>query len=117
MEVTVMTWIVALLGLVLDPHGLAFFPVAWADESESESWFDIGREYTEQWHHQAQIRNAVGAPALLNRQWLHPVLGLSMNAFRRAFKNVQAEPDTALVIQVTGDAGNAGRLGDEAVVL
>ncbi len=89
----------------LDPHGSAFFSVAWADESESENWFDIGREYTEQWHHQAQIRDAVGAPALFDRQLLHPVLELSMKAFHRTLKNVQAKPDTALAIQVTGDAG------------
>jgi uncharacterized protein (TIGR03083 family) len=89
----------------LDPHGPAFFPVAWADQATSENWFDIGREYTEQWHHQAQIRDAVGAPLLLDREWLHPVLELSMQAFCRAFKDVSAAPGTALVVQVTGDAG------------
>lgn len=89
----------------LDPHGPAFFPVAWADESQSENWFDIGREYTEWWHHQAQIRDAVGASALAGRKWLHPVLELSMKAFSRAFKEVPAEPDTALVLEVAGDAG------------
>jgi uncharacterized protein (TIGR03083 family) len=89
----------------LDPHGPAFFPVAWADESESENWFDIGREYTEWWHHQVQIRDAVGAPALADREWLHPVLELSMKAFCRTFKDAHAVPETAFVIHVTGDAG------------
>jgi uncharacterized protein (TIGR03083 family) len=89
----------------LDPHEPAIFPVAWADEAESENWFDIGREYTEWWHHQAQIRQAVGAPALTDRKWLHPVLELSMKAFCRTFKNVRAKPDTALTIHVTGSSG------------
>lgn len=90
----------------LDPHGPAFFPVAWADESESENWFDVGREYTEEWHHQAQIRDAVGAPALAGREWLHPVLELSLQAVRRAFRDVRVAPGTALAIHVTGEAGD-----------
>ena len=39
----------------------AAFPVSWAGESTSAHWFDVAREYTERWHHQAQIRLAVGA--------------------------------------------------------
>jgi len=89
----------------LDPHGPAFFPVSWANESKSENWFDIGREYTEGWHHQAQIRDAVGAPALYEREWLNPVLELSMKAFGQAFKDLPAAPETALVFQVSGDGG------------
>ena len=46
----------------LDPHAPALFNVAWAGEQTSPNWFDIGREYTERWHHQQQIREAVGAP-------------------------------------------------------
>lgn len=89
----------------LDPHGPAFFPVAWAGESTSENWFDIGREYTEWWHHQAQIREAVGAPPLFEREWMYPVLELSMKAFGRAFKDMQVEPETSLVFEISGDAG------------
>jgi uncharacterized protein (TIGR03083 family) len=94
------------LFLSLDPRGPALFSVAWADESESENWFDIGREYTEWWHHQAQIREVVGAPVLSSRKWLHPVLALSMKAFCRAFKDLRVAPGTAFVLQVTGDAGD-----------
>jgi hypothetical protein len=60
----------------------AFSPVAWAGESESQNWMDIGREYTEWWHHQMQIRDAVGAPLLLERKWLAPLLDLSVRAIR-----------------------------------
>ena len=41
----------------------ALFPVSWAGEEASAGWFDIGREFTELWHHQAQIRLAVDADA------------------------------------------------------
>jgi len=90
----------------LDPTAPGFLSVAWADENESANWFDVGREYTEQWHHQAQIRDAVGAPALVGREWLHPVLELSLRAFRRGFKDVRAAPGSSLVVHVTGEAGD-----------
>lgn len=44
----------------LDPLGQAFFPVAWAGEESSLNWFDVGREYTEKWHHTQQIFLATG---------------------------------------------------------
>lgn len=64
-------------------HARAPISVAWAGESESENWFDIGREYTEWWHHQMQIRDAVGAPLLLlEPKWLEPLLEISARVFR-----------------------------------
>jgi len=33
----------------------ALFPVSWAGEQASAGWFDVGREFTELWHHQQQI--------------------------------------------------------------
>jgi len=88
------------------PHGRADFPVAWADEQQSEVWMDTGREYTERWHHQMQVRDAVGAPPLLLlRRWLYPLLDLSVRALRRAYKDVAASQGTAVVFTVTGDAG------------
>lgn len=36
----------------------ALFPVSWAGQDASPGWFDIGREFTEQWHHQSQIRES-----------------------------------------------------------
>lgn len=63
-------------------HERAPIAVAWAGESQSENWFDIGREYTEWWHHQMQIRDAVGAPLLLEPRWLEPLLEISVRVFR-----------------------------------
>lgn len=94
----------------LDPHGLAFWPVAWAGESRSEHWFDVGREYTERWHHQAQIRVAVGAPALNERPWLQPVLELSLKACARAFDGVDARAGRALRLEIEGAAGGTWSL-------
>ena len=42
----------------------ARFPVSWAGPAGSRAGLDIGREFTEVWHHGAQIRDAVGAGAL-----------------------------------------------------
>ena len=58
---------VAELFASLPPDGPAHFPVAWAGEERSANWMDTGREYTEKWHHQAQIREAVGAPSACTR--------------------------------------------------
>lgn len=94
----------------LPPHGASLFPVAWAGERESENWLDTGREYTERWHHQMQIRDAVGAPLLLERRWLHPLLDLSFRAVPYAYRAADAPAGTSLVVRVTGDAGGAWSL-------
>jgi uncharacterized protein (TIGR03083 family) len=89
----------------LDPHAPALFPVAWAGESESKNWMDTGREYTERWHHQMQIRDAVGAPPrLLEREWLEPLLDFSLRALPRAYATVEAPVGTAILLQVGEDA-------------
>ena len=91
----------------LPPHAEALYPVAWAGEDRSENWMDTGREYTERWHHQMQIRDAVGAPGLLQREWLHPVLDLSVRALPRAYTGVHAEAGTAVVLQVDAEGESA----------
>jgi hypothetical protein len=98
----------------LPPHGEALFPVAWAGEDVSENWMDISRDYTEKWHHQAQIRDAVGAAPLASRRWLHPVLALSMFALPHAFRRTEAPEGAALVISIDGEAGGLWSLVREA---
>jgi uncharacterized protein (TIGR03083 family) len=105
---------VAELFASLPPDGPAHFPVAWAGEERSANWMDTGREYTEKWHHQAQIREAVGAPGLNSRRWLGPVLELSMYALPHAFRNVQAARGSALTVLIDGDAGGAWHICMEA---
>jgi uncharacterized protein (TIGR03083 family) len=89
----------------LDPTAPALFPVDWAGDRVSPNWFDLAREYTEQWHHQEQIRDATGAPPLTARKWLHPVLDTSVRALPHAYRKIEAAPDTAVVFEITGEAG------------
>lgn len=89
----------------LDPEGPAAFPVAWAGETESKNWFDIAREYTERWHHQQQIREAVGAPGLIARRWLHPVLDTFLRALPHSYRDTAAPMGTQVAVSITGDAG------------
>jgi hypothetical protein len=85
----------------LPPHGEALYPVAWAGEERSENWMDIGREYTERWHHQMQIRDAVDAPGvLLDWEWLRPLLHLSVRALPRAYADVDTPEGTAITFHV-----------------
>ena len=95
----------------LPPHGPAFFPVAWAGEDRSEHWMDVGREYTERWHHQIQIRDAVRAAhpdasaTLLDRQWLEPLLESSLRAVPHAYRTMPASEGDAIVIELVTDEG------------
>ena len=91
----------------LDPHGQACFPVSWAGEATSENWMDTGREYTERWHHQAQIRDAVGVPRLLAVRWLDPLLDLSVRALPVAYAEQAAPEGTAVTLFVTGESALA----------
>jgi hypothetical protein len=94
----------------LDPFAPALLPVAWAGEERSLNWMDIGREYTERWHHQDQVREAVGAQPLFAARWLAPVVAISMHALPRAYAHVSAQAGTRVVVAVTGDAGGAWTL-------
>lgn len=84
----------------LDPTAPALFPVAWAGETESQNWMDTGREYTEHWHHQMQIRDAVGAPLLLEDVWYEPLLSFSVRALPRTYAAVSAAVGTRINVQV-----------------
>ncbi len=89
----------------LDPFASARFAVAWAGHEKSPNWFDMAREYTEQWHHQQQIREAVGAPGLTARQWLHPVLDTFFRGLPHVFRASENRDGTKIEFIVTGEAG------------
>lgn len=89
----------------LDPAGRAFFEVTWAGERQGEAWLDIARDYTEKWHHQQQIRLAVGAALLVEPRWLRPVLEVSVLALPRVYAAVPAPPGASVSLRVAGDAG------------
>ncbi len=105
---------VAELFVRLDPEAPALFPVAWAGEAQSANWFDVGREYTERWLHQQQIRDAVNAPGLSSREWLHPVLDVFVRALPHRYRDLVAAPETEVHIAIDGTAGGDWTLRRDA---
>jgi uncharacterized protein (TIGR03083 family) len=83
----------------------ALFPVSWAGEQASAGWFDIGREFTELWHHQQQIRMAVGAEALADPRYLGAVIDVAVRGLPHAFRDVPADPGETVVIDISGASG------------
>jgi uncharacterized protein (TIGR03083 family) len=98
----------------IDPHAPAHWAVTWAGEDASEHWFDVGRDYTERWLHQQQIRDAVGAPPLTGREWLNPVLDLFVRAVPVAYRAVVSGDGTAVRLAIEGPAGGEWTLRREA---
>jgi hypothetical protein len=88
----------------LDPLASARVSVAWAGETASAHWFDIAREYTEKWHHQQHIREAVGAPLLTARRWLYPALDTFMRGLPYTYREIGAAEGTHLVVSIQGNA-------------
>jgi len=89
----------------LDPDAPAIFGVAWAGQESSPNWFDIGREYTERWLHQQQIREAVGVLGLNARPWLHPALDIFVRSLPFSYRAVETQPGARIELAVRGDAG------------
>lgn len=94
----------------LDPDGPAFFSVAWAGEASSKSWFDLGREFTERWHHQQQIRLAVGAPLLNEPPWLRPVIDISVRALPHRYARTPAAEGARVLLEIRGPSGGTWSL-------
>ena len=79
--------------------------VAWAGDEESPNWFHIAREYTEKWHHQQQIRDAVGIPGIMTHELYYPVLDTFMMALPYTYRNVPALNGTVVQVTISGDGG------------
>lgn len=91
----------------------ALFGVSWAGEQTSQGWFDIGRDFTELWHHQEQIRMAIGAPSLADPRYLRAVIDVAMRGLPHAFRTAHAEPGETVCIDVSGPAGGQWTLTRE----
>ncbi|MFD1255503.1 maleylpyruvate isomerase N-terminal domain-containing protein [Mucilaginibacter terrae] len=90
----------------LDPFDPAIFPVAWAGETESQNWFNIAREYSEKWHHQQQIREAIGLQhVLMTPELFKPCIETFMRALPHAYKELDTETGTLIRVEVTSEAG------------
>lgn len=84
----------------LDPYAAAIWGVSWAGEEQSANWMDIARELTERWHHQQQIRDAVGRPPLYDT-YLAPVIATFVRAIPYGLRDVDAPAGTAVVFAST----------------
>jgi uncharacterized protein (TIGR03083 family) len=89
----------------LDPLADAIFSVAWAGQSVSPNWFHIAREYTEKWHHQQQIREAVNKPGILTREFFFPLIDTFMQALPYAYRTVEATEGTKVRLVINGEMG------------
>jgi len=89
----------------LDPSAKALFSVAWAGETESQNWFHIAREYTEKWHHQMQIREAVGVGGLMERELFYPLIDTFMRALPVAYQPIKANEGDRVRMNVLGENG------------
>ncbi len=89
----------------LDPFHPAIFAVDWAGESESLNWMHVAREYTEKWHHQQQIRDAVSLDGILTKEFFYPVIDTFFKALPYTFRKIAAEPNTVVKTTVTTEAG------------
>ena len=85
----------------LDPFELGV-PVNWAGPDPAPNWLDLAREYTERWHHQQHIRDAVGKPGLKEARFLTPILDTFILALPRTFRNVAADEGAAIHIKTSG---------------
>src|SRR5262245_29902637 len=83
----------------------ALFPVSWAGEHASSGWFDIGREFTELWHHQQQIRMAVGTDPLADPRYLGAVIDVAVRGLPHAYRDVAGEPGQTVAIDISGPSG------------
>jgi uncharacterized protein (TIGR03083 family) len=80
-------------------------PVSWAGPAPAPVWLDVAREYTERWHHQQHIRDAVGQPGQTDHRFLHPVLATFAYALPMALQDTDASIGTIAHLHVTGEAG------------
>jgi len=90
----------------LDPFEIGQ-PVNWAGPEPAPVWLDIAREFTERWHHQQQIRDATGRPALYDRYFLAPVFDTFARALPYNFRDIVAVNRTVIKLDITGDAGGS----------
>jgi len=88
----------------LDPFAMGG-AVSWAGPEPAPVWLDVAREYTERWHHQQHIRDAVGKPGLKEPHYFSPVLAAFMRALPETFRETDAAEKTCVTVTITGPSG------------
>jgi uncharacterized protein (TIGR03083 family) len=79
--------------------------VAWAGEQVSANWFDLAREYTERWHHQAQIREGAGIPLLTEQRLYTPFFETVVRGVPHTLRVMTEEEGVHVLLRIAGDAG------------
>jgi len=88
----------------LDPYAPGV-PVSWAGPDPAPVWLDLAREYTERWHHQQHIREAVGKPGFKEPRFFAPVLDAFVRALPHTYRKVSAAEGTAVSLTIAGPSG------------
>jgi hypothetical protein len=79
--------------------------VDWAGPEPAPVWLDLAREYTERWHHQQHIRDAVGKPGLTAPRYLAPALDTFVRALPHTYRDVGADDGTLVCLTISGESG------------
>lgn len=96
----------------VDPFGSGE-PVSWAGPEPAPHWLDLAREYTERWHHQQHIRDAVAKPGLKEPRFFAPILDAFVRALPYTYRDVASPEGTCVVLCITGDSGGQWTLRQE----
>lgn len=91
----------------LNPLENSLLAVDWAGETESKNWMEIGREYSEKWLHQQQIRDAVNKPGLMIRELYYPFIDIFMLALPHTYRHTQADNGATVKMTVTTEIGGS----------
>ena len=96
----------------LDPYATGNV-VSWAGPDPAPVWLDLAREYTERWHHQQHIRDAVGKPGLKQPRFFAPVLETFVRALPVTYRDTIADEGAVVVVTITGRSGGRWALRRE----
>lgn len=88
----------------LDPFALGP-AVDWSGPEPAPVWLDLAREFTERWHHQQQIRDAVGAPILDDPSFLRSVLATFAFSLPMAYRGIETRSGARVQLTVEGPSG------------
>ncbi|MGR6920385.1 maleylpyruvate isomerase family mycothiol-dependent enzyme [[Actinomadura] parvosata] len=89
-----------------DVEGPGGLNVSWAaTDLDSPGWLDVGREYTEFWVHQQQVRDAVSLPGATEPELMAPVLDVFARALPFTLRAHDRPEGTTAELEVHGPAG------------
>ncbi|MEV5824649.1 maleylpyruvate isomerase family mycothiol-dependent enzyme [Spirillospora sp. NPDC052242] len=89
-----------------DLQAAADLNVSWAAaDVDSPAWLDIGREYTEFWVHQQQVRDAVAVPGATEPELMAPVLDVFARGLPHALRMHDRPEGSTVRLDVLGPAG------------